>query len=121
VGTTEVPMREELVRRASDPAPVLAKHANWAEDNRRGYEALTAPVYWIPTFMACLFPDAVQDEVFSTPDVPVCGKPRPSGRPYPPTAASWSTGSGASSAVPARRTGGRPSPCWSAATASRTP
>jgi alkylation response protein AidB-like acyl-CoA dehydrogenase len=30
-------------------------------------------VYWIPTWMACLFPDEVQDEVFSTPDVRVCG------------------------------------------------
>jgi alkylation response protein AidB-like acyl-CoA dehydrogenase len=32
-----------------------------------------ASVYWIPTWMTCLFPDQVQDEVFSTPDVRVCG------------------------------------------------
>jgi alkylation response protein AidB-like acyl-CoA dehydrogenase len=117
VGTTEVPTREELVRRAADLRPVLQKHANWAEENRRvhdesieaiaeagffklrtpvrygGFEsdtrtlvdvatelgradgstAWTASVYWIPTWMTCLFPDAVQDEVFSTPDVRVCG------------------------------------------------
>ncbi|GAA3071435.1 acyl-CoA dehydrogenase family protein [Streptosporangium carneum] len=35
--------------------------------------AWTASVYWIPTWMTCLFPDEVQDEVFSTPDVRVCG------------------------------------------------
>jgi alkylation response protein AidB-like acyl-CoA dehydrogenase len=32
-----------------------------------------ASVYWIPTWMAGLFPDDVQDEVFSTPDVRICG------------------------------------------------
>jgi alkylation response protein AidB-like acyl-CoA dehydrogenase len=122
VGTTEVPTSEQLVRRAADLQPVLQKHANWAEENRRvhdeaiealaeagvfklrtpvrygGYEAdtrtlvdvatelgkadgstaWTASVYWIPTWMACLFPDEVQDEVFSTPDVRVCGTLSPS-------------------------------------------
>ncbi|WP_026360913.1 acyl-CoA dehydrogenase family protein [Amycolatopsis nigrescens] len=117
MATTDVPTREELVRRASGLRPVLQKHANWAEENRRvhddsiaalaeagffklrvptrygGYEsdtrtlvdvatelgkadgstAWTASVYWIPTWMACLFPDEVQDEVFATPDVRVCG------------------------------------------------
>lgn len=37
-----------------------------------------ASVYWIPTWMTCLFPDAVQDEVFATPDVRVCGTLSPS-------------------------------------------
>ncbi|WP_424530158.1 acyl-CoA dehydrogenase family protein [Sphaerisporangium viridialbum] len=115
--TTDVPTREQLVRRASELVPLLRKNAAWAEENRRvheesiealadagvfklrvpirygGYEADTrtlvdvaselgradgstswvASVYWIPTWMACLFPDQVQDEVFSTPDVRVCG------------------------------------------------
>ncbi|MGC7096590.1 acyl-CoA dehydrogenase family protein [Amycolatopsis lurida] len=38
----------------------------------------TASVYWIPTWMACTFPDEVQDEVFSTPDVRICGTLSPS-------------------------------------------
>ncbi len=38
-----------------------------------GSTSWTASVYWIPTWMTCLFPDAVQDEVFATPDVRVCG------------------------------------------------
>lgn len=115
--TTDVPTREQLVRRASELVPVLRKNSAWAEENRRvheesiealadagifklrtpvrygGYESDTrtlidiatelgradgstswvASVYWIPTWMACLFPDQVQDEVFSTPDVRVCG------------------------------------------------
>jgi alkylation response protein AidB-like acyl-CoA dehydrogenase len=44
-----------------------------------GSTSWTASVYWIPTWMACLFPDEVQDEVFSTPDVRVCGTLSPSG------------------------------------------
>lgn len=43
-----------------------------------GATAWTASVYWIPTFMACLFPDSVQDEVFATPDVRICGTLSPS-------------------------------------------
>ncbi|MFE9202430.1 acyl-CoA dehydrogenase family protein [Micromonospora sp. NPDC007230] len=35
-------------------------------------------VYTIPTWMSGLFPDEVQDEVFSTPDVRVCGTLSPS-------------------------------------------
>ncbi|MEN3539943.1 acyl-CoA dehydrogenase family protein [Microbispora sp. ZYX-F-249] len=125
--TTEVPTREQLVRRASDIAPVLRGHAAWAEEHRRihdesiealadagvfklrvparygGYEADTrtladvaaelgradgstswvASVYWIPTWMTCLFPDEVQDEVFSTPDVRVCGTLSPTGTAVP--------------------------------------
>ena len=43
----------------------------------------TTSVWWIPTWMAGLFPDAVQDEVFSTPDVRVCGTLSPSGTAEP--------------------------------------
>src|SRR5882724_427751 len=35
VSRTDVPTREQLVGRASDLVPTLAKHANWAEQNRR--------------------------------------------------------------------------------------
>lgn len=119
---TTIPAREELVRKASELTPLLRKHANWVEENRRlhdetiealadagvfkfrrpkhygGYEvdsrtladvgaelgqgcgstSWVASVYWIPTWMACQFPDAVQDEVFATPDVRVCGTLSPS-------------------------------------------
>ncbi|MER5570774.1 acyl-CoA dehydrogenase family protein [Streptomyces goshikiensis] len=115
--TTDVPTREQLVRRASELVPVLRENSDWSEDNRRihddsiealadagifrmraparfgGFESDTrtlvevaaelgradastgwiASVYSIPTWMAGLFPDHVQDEVFSTPDVRVCG------------------------------------------------
>jgi alkylation response protein AidB-like acyl-CoA dehydrogenase len=127
VPTTEAPTREELVKRTAALAPVLRKHAAWAEENRRiheesiealaeagvfklrvparygGYEAdtrtlvevgtelgradgstaWTASVYWIPTWMTCLFPDEVQDEVFATPDVRVCGTLSPGGMAAP--------------------------------------
>lgn len=43
-----------------------------------GSTSWTASVYWIPSWMTCLFPDEVQDEVFSTPDVRVCGTLSPS-------------------------------------------
>lgn len=120
--TTDVPTREQLVRRASELVPVLRKNSDWSEDNRRihddsiegladagifrmraparfgGFESDTrtlvevsaelgradgstgwiASVYSIPTWMAGLFPDHVQDEVFSTPDVRVCGTLSPS-------------------------------------------
>jgi alkylation response protein AidB-like acyl-CoA dehydrogenase len=125
--TTEVPTRETLVRRASDLAPILRRHAVWAEEHRRlhdetiealaqagffrmriphrygGFEsdtrtlvevatqlgkgdgaaAWTTAVYWIPTWMACMFPDEVQDEVFATPDVRVCGTLSPGGMAAP--------------------------------------
>ncbi|MEU0743888.1 acyl-CoA dehydrogenase family protein [Streptomyces sp. NPDC006134] len=48
-----------------------------------GAAAWTASVYWIPTFMACLFPDSVQDEVFATPDVRICGTLSPSAQAVP--------------------------------------
>ncbi|MEU4768533.1 acyl-CoA dehydrogenase family protein [Actinosynnema sp. NPDC023794] len=38
-----------------------------------GATAWVTSVYSIPTWMTCLFPDETQDEVFSTPDVRVCG------------------------------------------------
>jgi alkylation response protein AidB-like acyl-CoA dehydrogenase len=121
--TTEVPTREQLVQRARDLAPVLRRHAAWAEENRRlhdevieafadaglfrmrvpkrygGFESdtrtlvevatelgradgsasWTGAVYWIPTWMVGLFPDAVQDEIFATANVRVCGTLSPSG------------------------------------------
>ncbi|WP_342743911.1 acyl-CoA dehydrogenase family protein [Haloechinothrix alba] len=43
-----------------------------------GSAAWTASVWWIPTWMVGLFPDEVQDEVFSTPNVRVCGTVSPS-------------------------------------------
>jgi len=43
-----------------------------------GSTAWVASVYWIPGWMTCMFPDRVQDEVFSTPDVRVCGTLSPS-------------------------------------------
>lgn len=43
-----------------------------------GSAAWVASVYWIPGWMACMFPDQVQDEVFSTPDVRICGTLSPS-------------------------------------------
>lgn len=42
-----------------------------------------ASVYWIPTWMTGLFPDEVQDEVFATPDVRVCGTLSPSAMAVP--------------------------------------
>jgi alkylation response protein AidB-like acyl-CoA dehydrogenase len=37
-----------------------------------------ASVTWIPTWMTCMFPDEVQDEVFATPNVRICGTLSPS-------------------------------------------
>ncbi|MCX6462093.1 MAG: acyl-CoA dehydrogenase family protein [Pseudonocardiales bacterium] len=48
-----------------------------------GAAAWTASVYWIPTWMAGQFPDAVQDEVFATPDVRICGTLSPGGMAAP--------------------------------------
>ncbi|MQS34783.1 acyl-CoA dehydrogenase family protein [Streptomyces katsurahamanus] len=48
-----------------------------------GSTAWTASVYWIPGWMAGLFPDAVQDEVFTSPDVRVCGTLSPGGMAAP--------------------------------------
>ncbi|HEV2783521.1 MAG TPA: acyl-CoA dehydrogenase family protein [Actinophytocola sp.] len=43
-----------------------------------GSTSWVASVYWIPTWMACQFPDQVQDEVFATEDVRICGTLSPS-------------------------------------------
>ncbi|MBC6450929.1 acyl-CoA dehydrogenase family protein [Actinokineospora xionganensis] len=43
-----------------------------------GSASWVASVYWIPGWMACHFPDHVQDEVFSDPDVRICGTLSPS-------------------------------------------
>jgi len=48
-----------------------------------GATAWTASVYWIPTWMTCMFPDHVQEEVFATPDVRVCGTLSPSAMAIP--------------------------------------
>jgi alkylation response protein AidB-like acyl-CoA dehydrogenase len=48
-----------------------------------GSAGWTASVYWIPTWMACMFPDQVQEEVFSTPDVRVCGTLSPTAMAVP--------------------------------------
>jgi alkylation response protein AidB-like acyl-CoA dehydrogenase len=48
-----------------------------------GSAAWTASVYWIPGWMACMFPDQVQDEVFSTPNVRVCGTLSPTAMAVP--------------------------------------
>lgn len=43
----------------------------------------TASVWWIPGWMVGLFPDQVQDEVYSTPNVRVCGTLSPSAMAVP--------------------------------------
>jgi alkylation response protein AidB-like acyl-CoA dehydrogenase len=48
-----------------------------------GSTSWVASVYWIPGWMVGLFPDEVQDEVFATPDVRVCGTLSPSGMAKP--------------------------------------
>lgn len=48
-----------------------------------GAASWVASVYWIPTWMTCMFPDEVQDEVFATPDARVCGTLSPSGMAAP--------------------------------------
>jgi alkylation response protein AidB-like acyl-CoA dehydrogenase len=48
-----------------------------------GSVAWTASVWWIPGWMVGMFPDEVQDEVYSTPDVRVCGTLSPSGMATP--------------------------------------
>lgn len=48
-----------------------------------GSAAWTASVWWITTWMVGLFPDQAQDEVFSTPDVRVCGTLSPTAMAVP--------------------------------------
>ncbi|WP_019811732.1 acyl-CoA dehydrogenase family protein [Saccharomonospora halophila] len=45
--------------------------------------AWTASVYWIPTWMAGLFPTQAQDEVFTGPDSRICGTLSPGGTAVP--------------------------------------
>ncbi|ROP40411.1 alkylation response protein AidB-like acyl-CoA dehydrogenase [Saccharothrix texasensis] len=44
-----------------------------------GALAWTVSTYWIASWIVGLFPDVAQDEVFTTPDVRVCGAVSPSG------------------------------------------
>jgi alkylation response protein AidB-like acyl-CoA dehydrogenase len=48
-----------------------------------GSLAWTTSVFWIPTWMTGLFPDEVQDEVFATPNVRICGTLSPGGMAAP--------------------------------------
>jgi len=48
-----------------------------------GSTAWVCSVYWIPGWMVGMFPDEVQDEVFTSPDVRVCGTLSPSGMAAP--------------------------------------
>jgi alkylation response protein AidB-like acyl-CoA dehydrogenase len=48
-----------------------------------GSTSWVASVYWIPSWMAAQFPDEVQDEVFATPDVRICGTLSPAGMAAP--------------------------------------
>jgi len=127
VTITEIPTREEILRRVAKAEPVLREYVPWSEENRRlheavveamadagifrmrvpkrygGYEcdgatlvevgaalgridgsmAWVAMVNWIPTYLVCMFPDSVQDDVFATPDVRVCGTNAPKGTMVP--------------------------------------
>lgn len=118
---------DDLVGRAAALAPLLDKHAQWSDENRRlhddvlaaladgGFFRLRKParyggreisartlvavgaalgrgdgaagwvtsIYTIPAWMAGVFPDHVQDEVFADPDVRICGTLSPSGRAEP--------------------------------------
>lgn len=48
-----------------------------------GSAGWTASVWWIPGWMVGLFPDEVQDEVYATPNVRVCGTLSPSAMAVP--------------------------------------
>lgn len=48
-----------------------------------GSTAWVTTVYWIPGWMACQFPDHVQDEIFAEPDTRVCGTLSPSATAVP--------------------------------------
>src|SRR5581483_2971852 len=120
--TIAAPTREELIRRAADLVPLMRKHAEWQDENRRihdeviegladmgffrmrvptrfgGFESdtqtlsdvlvelgrgdgsvsWTASVWAIPGWMVGMFPEHVQEEVYSTPNVRVCGTLSPS-------------------------------------------
>ena len=64
----------------------------------------------IPAWMVGMFPDEVQDEVFATPDVRICGTLSPTAMRHPARRRhAWSTASGASSAARCTATGRRSS------------
>jgi alkylation response protein AidB-like acyl-CoA dehydrogenase len=44
-----------------------------------GATSWVSSVYWIPGWMTCQFPDEVQDEIYATPNVRVCGTLSPGG------------------------------------------
>jgi alkylation response protein AidB-like acyl-CoA dehydrogenase len=48
-----------------------------------GSVAWVTAVSWIPAWMACLFPDQVQEEVFAVPDARICGTLSPSATAVP--------------------------------------
>lgn len=48
-----------------------------------GSAAWVSSVYWILGWMACSFPDEVQDEIFANPDARVCGTLSPSAMAHP--------------------------------------
>ena len=119
---SNAPSRQELLGRATDLVPLLAKSAPWIEENRRlpedvvgaltdsgllkmrvpkhfgGYESpmrtvadvvselsrgdgstgWTSAVWAISAWMAGMFPDEVQEEVFADPDVRISGILSPS-------------------------------------------
>src|SRR5262245_24466347 len=48
-----------------------------------GSTSWTASVWWITSWMAAMFPDEVQDEVFDSPDTRLCGTLSPTGMAVP--------------------------------------
>ncbi|GIH21890.1 acyl-CoA dehydrogenase [Acrocarpospora phusangensis] len=65
-----------------------------------GSTSWVASVWWITSWMASMFPDAVQDEVFDSPDTRLCGTLSPTGMAVPGNGGSvlngkWSFMSGA--------------------------
>lgn len=65
----------------SDTGTLCAVAAELARGD--GSAAWNAAVWWIPAWMVGLFPDQVQNEVFSTPHVRVCGTLSPGGTATP--------------------------------------
>jgi alkylation response protein AidB-like acyl-CoA dehydrogenase len=65
----------------SDTGTLVQVAAELAQGD--GSAAWTASVWWIPTWMAGLFPDEAQDEVFATPNVRICGTLSPGGMAVP--------------------------------------
>ncbi len=90
---------QELTKAGLFKLRVPARYGGYESDTRTlvevaselargdGSTSWVASVCWITTWMVGLFPDHVQDEVFSTPDVRVCGT-------LSPTAAATTTNGG---------------------------